>query len=101
MESRINQPPKIKIVVVAVLWFAKSFVPWQRRFSGYIRMAQGEAEPLSLPKQAWVARSAFGAARSFVGYVAPGLRFLLKLFIFHEYLCQIFPDFISNNTCVK
>jgi hypothetical protein len=34
MESRINQPPKIKIVVMAALWFVKSFAPGSVGFWG-------------------------------------------------------------------
>jgi hypothetical protein len=102
VESGINQPPKTKIMVAAVLWFAKASSFWKHWFSRYIRTCiEGEAEWTS------EAQTGMGGAVSlldratcalFAGRVPPVSGFFSNSLFFMKTSVIFSPKFISIDT---
>jgi hypothetical protein len=95
VESRILQPPKMKIMMVAALWVSKNSVLLGLGFfPAYkgVRRRKGRGGHRGPNGPGW--RGLLGGLRhlvSFAGQVAPGLRLHLKLLLLYKNFGGIFP----------
>jgi hypothetical protein len=93
VESRILEPPKMKIAMAAALWVSKILSFWEIRFLGYIKACvKGEAEVAtkSQTNLGGMAGLLDCATWSHLQARWPLVSLLLQVLLFHKNFCGIF-----------